>query len=214
VFAICSALFFLSTLVLFAAMLYVPLLMQEVHRYSAFESGMFLIPLLAGLIAATAVSGQRISSTGRYKLWPIVGAILAGGGMYLASLMTVTTPVWQLGALLAVTGAGLGLFVQVAVLAGQNAVDYSFLGVATGALNFFKTIGGAFGAAIFSAILTASLAGTGRSAQDLIHGFQQVFFWTVPFMAAALVLALIVPEKPLSEEMREVAAGHVEVSEY
>lgn len=70
------------------------------------------------------------------------------------------------------------------------------------------------GAAIFGAILTASLAGTGRSAHDLMHGFRQVFFWTVPFMAVALVLALVMPEKPLSEEMREVAAGQVEVSEY
>src|SRR5882757_2421928 len=187
IFSICSALFFLSTIVLFAAMLYVPLLMQDVHHYSAFKSGLFLIPLLVGLIAATAISGQLISATGRYKIWPIIGAILSGVGMYLASLMGASTPTWLLGADLFMVGAGLGLFIQVAILAGQNAVDYSLLGVATGALNFFKTIGGAFGAAIFGAILTASLSGTDSTAHDLVHGFQTVFLWTVPFMAIALI---------------------------
>jgi len=214
IFSICSALFFLSTIVLFAAMLYVPLLMQDVHHYSAFKSGLFLIPLLVGLIAATAISGQLISATGRYKIWPIIGAILSGVGMYLASLMGASTPTWLLGADLFMVGAGLGLFIQVAILAGQNAVDYSLLGVATGALNFFKTIGGAFGAAIFGAILTASLSGTDSTAHDLVHGFQTVFLWTVPFMAIALILGITMREKPLSEEMREVAAGNVEVNEY
>jgi EmrB/QacA subfamily drug resistance transporter len=214
IFSICSALFFMSTLVLFVAMLYVPLLMQEVHHYSAFESGMFLIPLLVGLIAATAVSGQLISKTGRYKFWPVLGAILAGGGMYLASLIGASTPTWLLGADLAVVGAGLGLFVQVAILAGQNAVDYQVLGVATGALNFFKTIGGAFGAAVFGAILTAELPATAPTTSQFMHGFQAVFLWTVPVMAVALVLAMVMREKPLAEHMADIASGKIEVPEY
>ncbi len=206
VFSISSALFFLSTVVLFAAMLYVPLFMEDVHHESAFRAGLFLIPLLVGLIAATAVSGGVVSKTGRYKAFPIIGAVLAGGGMLLISRVTAGTPLPLLGGLLVVVGAGLGFFVQVAVLAGQNAVAYRFLGVATGALNFFKTVGGAFGAALFGAILAAH----GTS----VHGFQTVFLWTVPFMAVALALALLMKEEPLSEEMLEVAAGNVEVSEY
>jgi sugar phosphate permease len=99
-------------------------------------------------------------------------------------------------------GAGVGLFVQVALLAGQNAVEHRHLGAATGALNFFKSIGGAFGAALFGAIL----AGRGD--------FHAVFGWTVPFMVLSLVLGLIMREKPLSAEMIEVAEGKVEVPEY
>jgi len=214
VFSISCALFFLSTLVLFAGLLYVPELMADVRHYSAFRAGLFLIPLLAGLIAAAGISGSLISRTGHYKVFPIAGAILAGGGMLGVSRLGATSPIWLLAVLLAVAGAGLGFFVQVSVLAGQNAVDYTALGVATGALNFFKTMGGAFGAALFGAILAARLAGHPASAQTYLHGFQTVFFWTVPFMVLALILAIILREEPLSEEMREVAAGQVDVPEY
>jgi EmrB/QacA subfamily drug resistance transporter len=214
VFSISSALFFLSTVVLFAAMLYVPQVMQAVHHYSAFASGLFLIPLLVGLIGATGISGGVITRTGRYKVFPIIGAVLAGGGMYLISLLGVASPTWLLGALLVVVGAGLGFFVQVSVLAGQNAVDHAHLGVATGALNFCKTLGGAFGAALFGAILTARQPAATADLAAHLAAFQTVFGWTVPFMVVALVLALAMREKPLSEEMIEVAAGNVEVTEY
>jgi EmrB/QacA subfamily drug resistance transporter len=214
VFSICSALFFLSTLVLFAAMLYVPLLMQEVHHYTAFRSGLFLIPLLAGLVVATGISGGVITRTGRYKLFPVLGALLSGVGMYLISGQTGLASPWLFAALLMVVGLGIGFFVQVSVRAGQNAVEYSALGVATGTLNFFKTMGGAFGAAIFGAILAAQLSGTARTTGALTSAFHTVFLWTLPFMGIALVLALAMKEKPLSEEMREVAAGRVEVAEY
>jgi EmrB/QacA subfamily drug resistance transporter len=214
VFAISAALFFLSTMVLFAAMLYVPMLMRSVHHYSAFDSGLFLLPLLVGLIGATGISGSVVSRTGRYKVFPVLGAVLAGGGMYVASLLGGSGPTWVLGALLVVVGAGIGFFVQVSVLAGQNAVDHANLGVATGALNFGKTLGGAFGAAVFGAILTGHLAGTAGGVGDYVSAFQSVFFWTVPVMVLALVLALVMREDPLSEEMIEVAAGNVEIAEY
>src|SRR6201992_1080808 len=212
VFSISAALFFLSTLVLFAAMLYVPLFMQEVHHYTAFAAGLFLIPLLVGLIGATGISGAMISRTGHYKIFPVIGAVLSGGGMAGVALST-SAAVWVLGLLLAVVGAGLGFFVQVSVLAGQNAVEDRFLGVATGALNFFKTLGGAFGCAIFGAILTAELSAT-AGPPPLAHSFAVLFGWTVPFMIVALLLALVMKEKPLSDEMIEVASGKVEVAEY
>ncbi len=215
VFSISSALFFLSTLVLFAGLLYVPELMQDVRHYSSLAAGLFLIPLLVGLIGATGISGAVISRTGHYKMFPVAGAVLTGAAMAVFSRLGASTPVPILAVLLVVAGAGLGFFVQVSVLAGQNAVDYAQLGVATGALNFFKTMGGAFGAALFGAILAAALGGRPLSggAGDM-HAFGTVFAWTVPFMVVALVLAIAMPEKPLSDQMREVAAGQVEVPEY
>jgi Na+-driven multidrug efflux pump len=115
--------------------------------------------------------------------------------------------------LLVVVGVGLGFFVQVALLVGQNAVDGRELGVATGTLNFAKTLGGAFGAAIFDAILTAQLGGA-QTVAAIAGGYGTVFFWGVPAMAVAFVLSLLLREKPLSEQMVAVAAGEVDVPEY
>jgi hypothetical protein len=81
-------------------------------------------------------------------------------------------------------------------------------GAATGALNFFKSVGGALGAALCGAILADALPG------GAVAAYHAVFAWTVPFMALALVLGLLMPEKPLSQEMIEVAEGKVEVPEY
>ena len=183
IFSISAAQFLMATMVLFVAMLYVPSFLQTVQHKSAFTAGLYVIPLLAGLVAATVIAGPVIARTGRYKIYPIIGAVL--------------------------TGAGVGLLVQVALLAGQNAVEYRHLGTATGALNSFKSIGGACGAALFGAILVHGL-----TAGPTAGAYQAVFAWTIPFMVLALILAVIMPEKPLSEEMAEIAAGKAEGPEH
>jgi len=196
-------------MVLFVAMLYIPAFLQSVQRKSAFTAGLYVIPLLVGLVAATAVAGPLIARTGRYKHYPVIGAVLTGVSMACLSLLGAGSPAWAVILPMIFAGAGVGLFVQVSLLAGQNAAEYRHLGTATGALNFFKSIGGAFGAALFGAILTHAL-----SAGSTAAAYQSVFRWTVPFMALALVLALVMPEKPLSEEMIQVAEGKVEVPGY
>ncbi|ACU74144.1 major facilitator superfamily MFS_1 [Catenulispora acidiphila DSM 44928] len=213
VFSISSAQFLIATMVLFVAMLYTPAFLQSVQHKTAFVAGLYVIPLLVGLVVATAVAGPVIARTGRYKIYPIIGAVLTGVSMFALTSADQHTATWALLVPLTFAGAGIGLFVQVALLAGQNAVDYKYLGVATGALNFFKSIGGAFGAALFGAILTGGLrdaVGEGASA----HAFQTVFAWTVPFMVLSLVLGLVMKEKPLSDEMREIAEGKAEAPEY
>jgi EmrB/QacA subfamily drug resistance transporter len=213
VFSINAVQFFLTTMVLFVGMLYLPDFMQQVHGYSAFDAGLFLIPLVVGLIAAAGVSGSMISRSGRYKRFPIAGAVLSGAGMAALGMVSAGTPVWLLAVLLVVVGVGLGFFVQVSLLAGQNAVAGRFLGVATGALNFFKTIGGAFGAAVYGAILAGRL-GDAHSRAAVASSYGTVFLWCVPVMALALVLALAMCEQPLSDEMIAVAAGEQEAPEY
>ncbi|GIG93246.1 MDR family MFS transporter [Plantactinospora endophytica] len=208
VFTIASAQFLLATLALFVGMLYVPLFMQAIKHHSASAAGLYVIPLLVGLIAATAVAGPVIARTGRYKAFPVVGAVLTGASMWVVSLAGPTTGSLAIVVPLFLAGAGIGLLVQVALLAGQNAVAHRHLGVATGALNFFKSIGGAFGAALFGAILTARLP------DGALHAFHTVFLWTVPFMVVSFVLGLAMREKPLSEEMIEIAQGKTEVPEY
>jgi MFS family permease len=180
-----------------------------VQHKSAFTAGLYVIPLLAGLVAATAVAGPVIARTGRDKIYPAIGAILTGASMAGLAAATAASSALAIIVPMVFAGAGIGLFVQVALLAGQNAVDHRDLGTATGALSFFKSIGGACGAALFGAVLAHGLT-SGAAA----HAYQAVFAWTIPFMGLALILAVIMPERPLSEEVTEVAAGHAEVPEY
>ena len=201
--------FFLATLVLFVAMLYVPAFLQNVQHRSAFTAGLYVIPLLVGLVAAAIIAGPVITRTGRYKAYPVLGSVLTGAGMWLISRSGATTGARTLIAELFVAGIGIGFFVQVSLLAGQNAAAYRDLGVATGTLNFFKSVGGALGAALFGAILTAGLTHSSPP-----YAFRSVFFWTVPCMVVAFVCSLAMKEKPLSEEMIGVAEGRVEVPEY
>ncbi|SDM58925.1 MDR family MFS transporter [Nonomuraea jiangxiensis] len=213
VFTICSIQFGFVAVVLFVAMLYVPLFLQTIQGYSAFAAGLFLIPMLLGLVAATAVAGPFIASTGRYKIYPVIGSAVTGVSMWVLTFADADTAAWAIVAPLVFAGAGMGLMIQVALLAGQNAVENRHLGTATGALNFFKSIGAAFGAAIFGAILVAA-TGPNPTPASMTYAFQTVFLWSVPFMVVSFVLALVMREKPLSEEMIEVAEGKVEVPEY
>jgi EmrB/QacA subfamily drug resistance transporter len=214
VFTISAVQFLLATMVLFVGMLYVPAFLQAVQHKSPFTAGLYVIPLLVGLVAATAVAGPLIAKNGRYKRYPVIGAVLTGVAMAALSRAGAGTPGWAIIAEMIVAGAGIGLFVQVALLAGQNAADYRDLGSATGALNFFKSVGGAIGAALFGAILAHGLTGNTGLTGGPASAYQTVFAWTVPFMVLALILAVLMPEKPLSQEMIEVAEGKVEVPEY
>jgi EmrB/QacA subfamily drug resistance transporter len=209
VFSISVVQFLLATMVLFVAMLYVPSFLQTVQHKSAFTAGLYVIPLLVGLVAATVAAGPVIARTGRYKLYPVIGAVLTGASMGALSRAGADSGALAIVVPLVFAGAGIGLFVQVALLAGQNAVEHRHLGTATGALNFFKSIGGACGAALFGALLTHGL-----TAGHAVSAYQAVFAWTIPFMALALILAVLMPEKPLSDEMIDVAAGKAEVPEY
>jgi hypothetical protein len=213
IFTISSAQFLLVTMVLFVAMLYVPEFLQAVQHRSAFTAGLFDIPLLVGLVLATALAGPQIARTGRYKLYPVIGSALTGASMWALSLAGPHTSALAIIGPLVTAGAGLGFGVQVALLAGQNAVAHRYLGVATGALNFFKSVAGALGAAVFGAVLAAGL-GAAPARAAYVPAFDGVFRWTVPVMGLALILALVMREKPLSQEMIEVAQGNAEVPEY
>lgn len=120
IFAVSATLFFLSTAALFVGMLYVPLMLQSTFGLDASAAGASVVPLLLGLIVATMVTGGVISHSGKYKAFPIAGAILSGIGFYTLSRIDLTTPLWHVLIMLAVIGAGLGFFIQVAVLADRT----------------------------------------------------------------------------------------------
>ena len=115
--------------------------------------------MMAGLLVGSIGSGQVVSRWGRYKVFPVVGTALMTVGLYLMSLIGVSTGAVDDVGLHGVFGSGLGLVMQVLVVAVQNAVPYEELGTATSGTTFFRMIGGSFGTAVFGAFFANLLAG-------------------------------------------------------
>jgi len=169
VFSSTSAIGFVVGFAMFGAMSFLPLFFQIVRGTSPTESGLRLFPMMGGLLVASVGSGQIVSRWGRYKVFPVVGTALITVGLYLMSGIGVTTSESLIGIYMAIFGIGLGLVMQVLVVAVQNAVSYEELGTATSSVTFFRMIGGSFGTAIFGAIFANVL--TGNLIRDL-HGIK------------------------------------------
>ncbi len=157
VFTVASAMGFIVGVSMFGAIIFLPVYLQLVNGVSPTESGLLLLPLVAGLFTASIGSGQIISRVGRYKVFPIVGTAGVAVGLWLLSHLGVHTSHLVVSLYMVVLGVGIGGVMQVLVLATQNAVDYQDLGVATSLATFFRSLGGAFGTSIFGAILTSRL---------------------------------------------------------
>ena len=158
VFRVTSAIGFVIGFALFGALTYLPLFQQVVRGDSPTESGLQLIPVMAGVLIGSIGSGQVISATGRYKAFPIAGTAIATLGMLMLSRLDAETSTLYATLAMFVMGLGLGLVMQVLVLAVQNAVDYAELGVATSGATLFRSMGGSLGTAVLGAIFTNRLA--------------------------------------------------------
>ena len=157
IFSICSALGFLTGLALFGAVVFLPLWFQVVTGVSATSSGLLVLPLTAGTVIGSMGSGRLTSWTGRYKVFPRVGGVLAVTGMCLLGYMDTDTAGLAGAIYMGTLGLGVGMVLQVSLLAVQNAVHYRDLGVATSSAQFFRSMGGSFGVALFGAIMNARL---------------------------------------------------------
>ena len=144
---------------LFGSVTYLPLYLQIVKGDSPTASGLRMVPMMAGMLTSSIVAGQLISRTGRYKIFPIVGTATMTVGLLLLSRMTVDTSLTVASLLMMVLGLGMGLVMQVLILAAQNAVSYSDLGVATSGATLFRLIGGSVGTAALGAIFSARMNG-------------------------------------------------------
>ncbi len=168
-FSVTSIVGFIVGFAMFGAITYLPAFFQVVRGVSPTFSGVQLLPLMAGLLVVSIGSGQAISRTGRYRYWPIAGAGTMTLGLYLLSLMGVSTPSLLDSLYMLVLGMGIGGVMQVLVIIVQNAVPHSELGVATSGATFFRSIGGSFGTAIFGAIFANVLAGNLTSHLHGVH---------------------------------------------
>lgn len=153
IFTVSIILSLLSGIAMFASILYVPLYQQVIRGYSPTKSGLLMLPLVIGLFTTSITAGRLTSKFGKYKIFPIIGTLVLTVGLWLFSHLTLTTSEWVLGVWMFVIGAGLGSFMQIMTLAIQNSVSRSELGTATASATFFRSLGSAFGGAIFGTIL-------------------------------------------------------------
>lgn len=235
VFTVSSILSFIVGFAMLGAMTYLPTYLQYVDGTSATVSGYRTLPMVAGMLFTSILSGSLVSRTGRYKAFPIAGTFVMGVGLYLMSTMGTDTGVWQESLYMLVFGIGLGLAMQVLTIAVQNTVPYAQMGAATSGVTFFRTVGSTFGTAIFGTLFTnhstpllaaayaesgvdpavaASPAALHALPDELIAPIVEayadsinfVFFWTVPIAALGFVVAWFLVERPLHDATRGRAA--------
>ncbi len=199
VFTVTSAIGLIVGFGLFGSVTYLPLFLQVVNGASPTGSGLQLLPLIAGLLVTSIVSGQIISRTGRYKIFPILGTAVMTTGLLLLSGMDSHTTRLESSVDMFVLGLGIGSVMQVLVLAVQNSVDYADLGVATSGATLFRSIGGVVGVAvlgsIFSNRLSSELASslppsaTGSLAGGVVHANPAALAKLPPVVHAAYIQA-------------------------
>ena len=157
VFSSASAIGFVVGFAMFGAMTFLPLYFQDVHGASPTNSGLRLLPMMVGLFSASIVTGQLVVRGWRYRPFPIAGTAVMTIGIGLLGTIGVTTSTLLTGAYMLILGVGIGLVMQILVTAVQNAVNPADVGAATAGTNFFRSIGGSFGTAVFGAIFANEL---------------------------------------------------------
>ncbi|RFU85830.1 MFS transporter [Streptomyces triticagri] len=212
---------------LFGAASYLPTFLQMVDGATATESGLLMLPMMGGVVGASIISGQLISHTGHYRIYPILGGAASVAGMWLLSLLETDTPRLTYSIWMAVLGIGIGLIMPVLILAVQNAVRPADLGTATSANNYFRQIGGSVGAAVFGTLFAGRLTDaledrvpantdlpdaesiTPQLVHSLPEGLREgyiqayadamprIFLYLVPVLALGLLIAFFLKEKPL-----------------
>jgi len=205
-----SAALFLGTAALFAITVFVPLFLQVAAGLSPTQAGLLLVPMMIGTTASTTLSGRSISRSGRYKRFPLIGLGLMAAALALLAALAPRHSAAATALGLTVFGLGFGLVTQVLVVAVQNSVERSQLGVATAATGFFRALGGAVGAAALGAVFSAR-AGTSADG-GAIHalapalrahvadGVQTVFIVAAPLALLALLVVLWLPEAELKKD--------------
>ncbi|WP_433730234.1 MDR family MFS transporter [Nocardia sp. CA-129566] len=142
---------------MFGGISLLPQYLQVVRGASPTMAGLQMLPMVLGLMAGSIVSGQLISRTGRYRIFPVIGATMLTLGLFLLHFLNADSPLWVAMIFMLCTGFGLGNLMQPLTVALQNALPPKDMGVSTAAATFFRQIGGTLGVAVFLSILFAQL---------------------------------------------------------
>ncbi|MDE1181775.1 MDR family MFS transporter [Paraburkholderia sp.] len=157
-FLLSSLISFIVGVSMFGSITFLPLYLQVVKGSTPTEAGMQILPMMGGLLVMSMVSGRIISKIGKYRFFPIAGTLLASIAMLLLARLQIETPLHVMYLYMGLLGCGLGMVMQVLVLATQNTVEVRHLGVATSGVTLFRQIGGSVGVAGFGAVFSNGLA--------------------------------------------------------
>jgi MFS family permease len=227
-FAIPTAISFLIGFALFGTVSYLPSYLQIATGASSTRAGLVVTCLMAGVIITLIISGQLISRTGRYRVFPIMGTALATVGLALLATVDPATPMPVMLGFLLLIGLGIGLTMQVMMLVAQNGVPRADLGTATSAVTFLRQIGASTGVAVVGAMITLRFSeglppavvdrlpgGASGLSADRLHALPAdlqaavaaaygaavppVFGYVAPLLGIAFLLALALPARQLRD---------------
>ncbi|WP_427167312.1 MDR family MFS transporter [Streptomyces sp. C1-1] len=156
-FTLSAVISFIVGFAMFGAMTYLPTFLQVVQGVTPTMSGVHMLPMVFGMLLSSTGSGQIVSRTGRWKVFPVAGTAVTTVGLLLLHRLDENSSTFEMSVYFFVFGLGLGLVMQVLVLIVQNAVSYEDLGVATSGATFFRSIGASFGVAIFGTVFASRL---------------------------------------------------------
>jgi EmrB/QacA subfamily drug resistance transporter len=195
-FVVASSVGLIVGLSLFGAVTFLPIYLQVAQGISPSLSGLMLMPMMVGMLITSISSGRIISRWGRYKLFPVAGTAIMTLGLVMLSRLSLDSSRWQTSIDALWLGLGMGMVMQVLILAVQNSVDYRHLGVATSGTTLFRSVGGALGVALFGAIFATGLqTRLGTEGMDVLANAGPAASQALPPVArqeyiAALVAAL------------------------
>lgn len=204
---------------MFGAIAYLPTLLQVANQASASAAGLLLVPLMCSFFIASTAAGQLVSRTGRYRIFPIMGMALVAVAMVLLSTLDTDSSRLESGIYMGMVGLGLGLTMQILVIAAQNEAPLLDLGVATATVNFCRTVGGSIGVALFGALFRSRLvdqmgddsaieltpeeirelpiAEQDRLASAFVEAITPIFLIVVPVVLVGFAVTWMLKEVPL-----------------
>src|SRR5690349_20503258 len=225
---------------LIGSVTYLPVFLQIVKGLSPTESGLRMVPLMAGTLVTSILASELVSRTGKYKLFPIIGTTIVAISLLLISRMTAETSTLGESLYMALLGFGLGFVMQVLIIAVQNSVDYRELGVATSNAILFRFIGCSLGTALMGAVLATQLstnvqrfmpgaldstgalemispqalaglspAVRGAYIEAFVASLSTVFLVAAAISFFGLLVALLLPERPLRETIAAAAEADI-----
>jgi MFS family permease len=231
IFSVAIAMGVLFGSVMIAGSVFLPLFLQVVCGVSATSSGFLLVPMMGGILVGSTFGGRLITATGRYRVFPLIGGAMCIAGIAMLSMTDVNTTRTFVSIGMSIVGLGIGTASPVITLAVQNVAARRDMGAATSAVNFFRSLGSAFGVAIFGAIQSARLhsvlvarlpAGTTigdgilNSPKSVLampapvrHAVQEavaagvgvVFHWCLPVIVLAFLVSFLLREIPLRNDV-------------
>ncbi|WP_425865126.1 MDR family MFS transporter [Arthrobacter sp. TWP1-1] len=216
---------------MFGAIGYMPTYLQMATGYSATQAGLLMIPMMGCMLIVSVIVGRRVSSTGRYKVAPIVGAVILGLSLVLLSTIHAASPVYLICIYLGVMGIGLGASLQILTLVAQNSFPLKFVGTATAGQNYFRQVGATLGSAVVGSVFAvrlkdliaermpagAAAGGSGSFTPHLVNGLPDaikkivvesynealipLFLFMVPLAVLAAIVLCFVKEVPLATKI-------------